>query len=151
MGLDARNKLWAGRHHLFETSLRYYPGYSYLLTDVAVPISAYPELVNAAAEKMADFGLAGSMVGHAGDGNLHTIIFFPAEDDAAREKASLVNDHLVAKAISLGGTSTGEHGVGIGKIKYMSKEHGETALDVMRQIKAVFDPNNILNPGKILG
>ena len=95
-------------------------------------------------------GVSGYLFGHAGDGNLHSHICFA--DDAA-DYARLqrtVNDHLVEKALALGGTCTGEHGVGIGKQKYMLDEHGAPALDLMRRIKVLFDPHDILNPGKIL-
>jgi D-lactate dehydrogenase (cytochrome) len=151
LGLDARKRLWAARHQMFEVSVRVYAGWSYLITDVAVPISNYPELVGQAASEMETLGLEGEMVGHAGDGNLHTTVFFPPDDAGARQRAQTLNDRLVATAIDLGGTSTGEHGVGIGKQKYMIYEHGEAAMGLMRQIKATFDPHNILNPGKVVG
>ncbi|MGH2541159.1 MAG: FAD-binding oxidoreductase, partial [Ardenticatenaceae bacterium] len=150
VGRDLRDQLWRGRHRHFESMLRTYPGYSYLLTDVAVPISHYPQLVVAAAAAMAARAARGTMVGHAGDGNLHTLIFFPPDDALARARAAEVNDLLVATALALDGTSTGEHGVGIGKQKYMLQEHGENALNLMRQLKATLDPRGILNPGKII-
>ncbi len=149
VGREARNRLWRARHHLFETLVRHYAGQTYLLTDVAVPISRYPALVAAAADKMAEFGFNGNFIGHAGDGNLHTAIFFAPHNEAARANALKVNDYLVEQALALGGTSTGEHGVGLGKQKYMAREHGK-ALDLMRQIKALLDPKGILNPGKVL-
>jgi D-lactate dehydrogenase (cytochrome) len=86
------------------------------------------------------------MLGHAGDGNIHVEISF--DDEESYQKALRMNGLVVQKALELGGTATGEHGVGIGKQRYMAKEHG-AALDVMRSIKQVFDPNGILNPGKI--
>jgi D-lactate dehydrogenase (cytochrome) len=86
------------------------------------------------------------MIGHAGDGNVH--VEFPYRDEAEYQNAMKLNDLIVLKALDLGGTATGEHGVGIGKARFMEREHGE-ALDVMRSIKAVLDPNGILNPGKI--
>jgi D-lactate dehydrogenase (cytochrome) len=92
----------------------------------------------------------GTIIGHAGDGNLHTAIFFPPGDSIARAHAAQVNDHLVERALALGGTSTGEHGVGLGKQKYMLAEHGPVALNLMRQLKTMLDPNGILNPGKVL-
>jgi len=150
VGREARANLWRARHRMFEVMVRTFPGYDYLLTDVAVPISQYPALVAAANEIMTELDVNGTMVGHAGDGNLHTAIFFPPDDNRGRENAQRVNDHLVETALSLGGTSTGEHGVGLGKQKYMLKEHGEVGLNLMRQLKATLDPNNILNPGKVL-
>jgi D-lactate dehydrogenase (cytochrome) len=151
VGREARNRLWQARHRFFETSLRYYPGYDYLLTDVAVPISHFPKLVAAANEIMTKLECKGTIIGHAGDGNLHTAIFFPLEDHQARARASQVNDHLVECALALDGTCTGEHGVGLGKQKYMLAEHGPVALKMMGQLKTLLDPNGILNPGKILG
>jgi D-lactate dehydrogenase (cytochrome) len=150
VGREARNRLWQARHRFFETSLRYYPGCDYLLTDVAVPISQFPALVAAANERMTSLELPGTMVGHAGDGNLHTAVFFPPDDAGARTRAGQLNDYLVERALALGGTCTGEHGVGLGKQKYMLAEHGPVALKVMRQLKAGLDPNGILNPGKVI-
>ena len=148
IGHEGRAQLWEARHRLFEIHLRYYPGQDYLLTDVAVPISAYPRLAAATADLLEELGLAGSIISHAGDGNLHTAVFFPPDDDHARQRAADMNKKLVNLAISLSGTSTGEHGVGIGKAQYMAQEHGP-ALAVMKQIKQTLDPKGILNPGKI--
>ncbi|GIK42074.1 MAG: oxidoreductase [Chloroflexota bacterium] len=150
IGREARNRLWQARHRFFETSQRYYSGHAYFLTDVAVPISQFPALVAAANQIMARLNCQGTIIGHAGDGNLHTAIFFPPGDDKARAHAAQVNDHLVERALALGGTCTGEHGVGLGKQKYMLAEHGPVALNLMRQLKATLDPNGILNPGKVL-
>lgn len=151
VGREARNRLWRARHSAFEVMVRHHPGEAYLLTDAAVPISQYPALVAAADEIMAELDLRGYILGHAGDGNLHTALFFPAGDAEARDRAERINAHIVKEALALGGTSTGEHGVGLGKQKYMEQEHGPVAMQVMRQIKAQLDPNNILNPGKVLG
>jgi len=150
VGREARNRLWRARHRLFEVAVRHYPGHDYLLTDVAVPISQYPKLVAAAAELMAELEIEGLILGHAGDGNLHTANFFLAEDAETRANVEQLNSHLVEYALQMGGTSTGEHGVGIGKQKYMLKEHGPVAINLMRDLKATLDPNGILNPGKIL-
>lgn len=150
VGGEARNQLWQVRHRFFETSLRYYPGHDYRLTDVAVPISQFPALVAAANEIMTRLNCRGTIIGHAGDGNLHTAIFFSRDDAEARAHANQVNDHLVERALALGGTCTGEHGVGLGKQKYMLAEHGPVALKLMRQLKATLDPHGILNPGKVI-
>ena len=98
---------------------------------------------------MEELEIKGMILGHAGDGNIHTIIFYPPDDALMHQKAVQVGQHLVERALALGGTSTGEHGVGLGKQKFMAQEHGP-ALQVMRQIKAALDPNGILNPGKVL-
>ncbi len=150
VGREARNRLWRARHSLFEVMRRTFPGQAYLLTDVAVPISNYPALVATAAEVITELDLNGIIIGHAGDGNMHTSCFFPPADTRSQANAQRLNDHLVEKALALNGTSSGEHGVGLGKQKYMAQEHGP-ALQVMRHIKATLDPQRILNPGKVLG
>lgn len=141
-----RVKLWQARHHAFEILLRTHPGKTFVIDDVAVPLSAYPTLIAYIEEQLAAHQVPAYMKGHAGDGNIH--VEFPFADAAEYERAMAVNDQIVLKAIELGGTSTGEHGVGIGKTKYMRREHGQ-ALDVMWAIKQTLDPNRILNPGKI--
>lgn len=149
VGREERDRLWHGRHQLGEILFRAHPEERYLITDVAVPISHYPELAAYTADLMSRLGLQGALFGHAGDGNLHTVVFPPA-DNLAIDLQSF-NDQVVEKALRLDGTCTGEHGVGIGKQKYMVYEHGETAVGLMRQIKNLLDPHGILNPGKVLG
>ena len=151
LGQAERNRLWELRHAFFEIALRRHPGQDYYVSDVAVPISQYPHLVRYLLQSMAEAGLEGGVLGHAGDGNVHTVFFFPPDDAHLRATIYAVHDRLVDKAIELSGTSTGEHGVGLGKQKYMLNEHGPIALELMRQIKQVFDPKGILNPGKIFG
>ncbi|MDW8324965.1 MAG: FAD-linked oxidase C-terminal domain-containing protein [Anaerolineales bacterium] len=150
IGRDERARLWEARHHAFEAHLRYFPGQDYIVTDFAVPISQYPALVAYASDTMAQLGFKGSIISHAGDGNAHVAVFYPPDDAALYERVQDFNARLVRRAIELGGTSTGEHGVGLGKQKFMELEHGPGALNVMRQIKRLLDPNNILNPGKVL-
>ncbi len=150
IGREARAQLWAARHRIFEVHLRYFPGQTYFVADASVPISNYPKLATAAEAMLADLQLDGSVLGHAGDGNLHVLAFYPPNDEAARQKALQLNEKLVNMALKLEGTSTGEHGVGLGKQKYMEKEHGKPALRLMRQLKTLLDPNGILNPGKVL-
>jgi D-lactate dehydrogenase (cytochrome) len=131
---------------MFETQVRTHPGQRWVILDVAVPISAYPALVGHTEQTLARHGATGYMVGHAGDGNLHVTL--PFNDEAGYQRAAAVNEGVVLKALELGGTATGEHGVGIGKARYMRREHGP-ALDVMRAIKHLLDPKGIMNPGKI--
>ena len=149
VGRQERARLWHARHHLFETHLRYFAGQNFLVGDAAVPISNYPTLIARTADLMEKMGMIGSLVGHAGDGNIHTLVFYPPEDSEAKKQALAFNDAFVSLALELEGTSTGEHGVGLGKQKFMAREHGP-ALHVMRQIKRTLDPNGILNPGKVL-
>lgn len=141
-----RMKLWQARHHSYEIMVRLRPDKQFFINDVAVPISAYPQLIGAIEDLKRARGIEAYMIGHAGDGNIH--VEFPFANDMEYQAAVDANQAIVLKAIELGGTATGEHGVGIGKARYMADEHG-AALDVMRAIKTALDPNGILNPGKI--
>jgi D-lactate dehydrogenase (cytochrome) len=140
-----RLKLWHARHHTYETIVRRHPGQKVYISDVAVPISAYPELIAFIETYRREHNLTAYVFGHAGDGNIH--ICTPFTTDTLQGVYEM-NTAVVHKAISLKGTATGEHGVGIGKSRFMEMEHG-TALKVMREIKQTLDPNCILNPGKI--
>ncbi len=141
-----RANLWYARHHALESFQRTHPGKRAYLNDVAVPISAYPDLINFIHTLRETAPLPAYMLGHAGDGNIHVI--FPFGDEEEYKIASELNAQVVEQAIAMGGTATGEHGVGIGKSRFMAQEHGD-ALDVMWSIKQTLDPNGILNPGKI--
>lgn len=143
-----RRKLWHARHHSYEIMVRNHPGMSFLILDVAVPISSYPALIHAARERIAAREAIGFFLGHAGDGNIHIELPFPEGDEGAYRDALALNDDIVAEALALGGTATGEHGVGMGKAHWMEREHGR-ALGVMHAIKQTLDPKGILNPGKI--
>ena len=118
------------------------------MMDVAVPISAYPELIDAINGEIAGTDLATYYISHAGNGNVHLNILCRKGDQKLWGVIEEIVDRLVAKTLELGGTATGEHGIGLGKRKYMVAEHG-SSLQWMQQIKSVFDPNGILNPGKI--
>ena len=97
-----------------------------------------------------EVGIEGQIIGHAGDGNLHVTLFYPMEDTAAAARAKQTNTRLVQAALDLDGTCTGEHGVGIGKMHVMRREHGDAGLLLMKAIKQTMDPKGILNPGKVL-
>jgi D-lactate dehydrogenase (cytochrome) len=140
-----RLKLWHARHHAYETIVRRHPGQKVYISDVAVPISVYPELIAFIETYRREHNITAYTFGHAGDGNIH--ICSPFAGDTYQSVYD-INTEVVNKAISLNGTATGEHGVGIGKSRFMKMEHG-TALDVMREVKQTLDPNRILNPGKI--
>ncbi len=144
----ARNKLWEARHSLAYAYIHAYPGKKLMSTDVCVPISKLAETISYAREQLDIAGLAGGIVGHVGDGNFHALLMLNTSDPEEQAKADRFNEHIVQYALLRGGTCTGEHGVGIGKMKYQSTEHG-TALAVMKNIKAALDPYNIMNPGKI--
>lgn len=141
-----RQRLWHARHAAYEVALRRHPHEKFMILDVAVPISAFPSLVAHIEATLAAHSLTGYMIGHAGDGNLHVLL--PFRDEESHQVATAVNEKVVLHAIELGGTATGEHGVGFGKARYMAREHGP-ALPVMQAIKQSLDPNGILNPGKI--
>ena len=137
---------WEARHNYAWAFMHCHPGDLYYTTDVAVPLSRVVEMVSYAQQLLQEMHLEGSIVGHVGDGNFHTLIATPPEEYASAEVYSA---RLVNRALELGGTATGEHGVGVVKRKFMEAEHG-AALAWMRQIKALFDPEGLLNPGKIL-
>lgn len=141
-----RKKLWHARHSSYEILVRTFRDQKFYVNDVAVPISRYPELIAYIEEVREREAITAYMIGHAGDGNIHVELLF--HDDATYQKAVDANVQIVTRALELGGTATGEHGVGIGKARFMAREHGE-ALNVMRSIKQTLDPNGILNPGKI--
>lgn len=148
LGHGERDKLWEARHHLAYAAASLNPGKRAIVVDVAVPISKFPLMVDFARQQLSKHSVAGPIFGHAGDGNFHVGIFYdPARPDE-KARAQAANDAIVFKAIELGGTATGEHGVGIGKIKFMPQEHGQS-YELMKQIKRLLDPNGIMNPGKI--
>lgn len=149
IGGDERIRLWEVRHGALESIKRNHPGRSVLLVDTCVPISRYSEMVDKAREAVEREGATGFVWGHAGDGNLHLGLMYDPVDTSAREAVERVNRAVVEHSIATGGTCTGEHGVGIGKLPFVAAEHGK-ALDYMRRIKAALDPQGILNPGKML-
>ena len=148
LGKAERDRIFKARHALGEMIIRSHPDCGTLVVDVAVPNTAYPEMIAVIGEEMKASGLTGYTFGHAGDGNVHFNIPGKKGDQKQWAQIDDLVQRLVSKALELGGTATGEHGVGLGKKKYMPAEHGKS-LDWMKQIKALFDPNGILNPGKI--
>ncbi len=147
VGREERDRLWDARHEAYYAAVADNPDKNSIITDVAVPISQLPAMIDFAQEALHARGLSGPIHAHAGDGNFHVVAFYD------EERASAVQDFnqaLVDKALSAGGTATGEHGVGSGKIKFMEAEHG-ASYTWMRKVKELFDPNGILNPGKIFG
>jgi D-lactate dehydrogenase (cytochrome) len=148
LGKAERDHLFKARHALGEMIVRNHPDCGILVVDVAVPNTGYPEIIATIGEEMAAAGMLGYTFGHAGDGNVHLCIPGKKGDKKEWDQIDQIVERLVSKALEMGGTATGEHGVGIGKKKYMTAEHGKS-LEWMKQIKALFDPNGILNPGKI--
>jgi D-lactate dehydrogenase (cytochrome) len=143
-----RDSFFQARHELGEMIIRRHPDCGILSLDVAVPISAYPEMMAAGRSAIARTGLAGYTFSHAGDGNIHLVLAGRKGEKADWDLIEQVSARMVGKALQMGGTATGEHGVGIGKRRFMPEEHG-CALGWMKKLKQLFDPAGILNPGKI--
>lgn len=148
LGKTERNRLFEARHELGEMIIRAHPDSHIRSIDIAVPITAYPEIITTARAETDQAGIPGYAFSHAGDGNLHLCLAGKKGNDQDWSLIETISKKLVSQALSHGGTATGEHGVGIGKRSYMSAEHGKS-LAYMKQIKSLFDPNGILNPGKI--
>ncbi|MEZ4631652.1 MAG: FAD-linked oxidase C-terminal domain-containing protein [Deinococcales bacterium] len=140
----ARLELWEARHNLYYASVAAEAGKRNMTTDMAVPISKLAEVIETSISLCENQGFKAYAAGHVGDGNFHLLVFF---EDGEEPKLDSLNHDLISLALKAGGTSTGEHGVGLRKLKYMAAEHGP-ALEVMRQIKLALDPKNIMNPGK---
>jgi D-lactate dehydrogenase (cytochrome) len=146
---EERNRLWQARHDAYWASLALRPGAKGISTDVCVPVSRLADCVTAAQEKTAEMGFVAPIVGHVGDGNFHVLLLIDMEDAAEVARAEAFVGWLNELAISMGGTCTGEHGIGQGKAAYLEAELGAPAMDVMAAIKAGIDPLNIFNPGKL--
>jgi D-lactate dehydrogenase (cytochrome) len=141
-----RTAQWEARHHAYWALVNMHPGHVYMITDTAVPLARLPESIAHAQQQLDQMGLHGSILGHVGDGNFHTLVAV-SPDEYPRARA--FGEQLVQHALGLGGTASGEHGIGLAKRQYMAAEHGG-ALDWMRRLKALFDPQGLLNPGKII-
>ena len=143
-----RAKLWQARHDAYWACLALQPGHRGMTTDAIVPVSKLAEAILGVKEDIAASGLLAPIVGHVGDGNFHTVILVPPEPDGL-ERAWALDRAIVGRALALGGSCSGEHGVGLGKRGFLEQEVGMDALDVMRSIKAALDPRGIMNPGKL--
>lgn len=146
---EDRSRLWNARHMAYYAALGLRPGARGLTSDVCVPISELARCIHETKADLAQSSLQGTLVGHVGDGNFHMLYLIDPDSPAEIAEAEALHERLVHRAIACGGTCTGEHGVGYGKIPFMQAEHGP-AVSVMRQLKRAFDPSNILNPGKIV-
>ena len=147
---EDRNRLWRARHDAYYAGLAVHPGYRGYVTDICVPISRLADCIAETQADIASSGLFAPIIGHVGDGNFHSTMFIDPDDDTMLAKALELDHRMVQRALAMGGTCTGEHGIGIGKLKHMRNEHGDGAVDVMKAIKAALDPQNIMNPGKIV-
>lgn len=146
---EERSKLWRMRHQAYPAILASRPGATAYVTDVCVPISALAEALLETQADIAASGLPGPILGHVGDGNFHAILLVSPDDPAEDAIAQGLTRRMAERALRLGGTITGEHGVGLGKLSLMAAEHG-AAWEVMGQIKAALDPMNLMNPGKLV-
>jgi D-lactate dehydrogenase (cytochrome) len=147
---EERSRIWQARHDAVWANQQMRPGWSMWPTDVCVPISSLAECI---LETKADIDrerLFAPVLGHVGDGNFHLTIFFDPADPAALKRVRALNERLVRRALAVQGTCTGEHGIGVGKVKFMREEHGD-AIDAMIAIKRALDPDNIMNPDKMFG
>jgi len=147
---EERRKLWQARHDAAYAGKALRPGAQLWATDVCVPISRLADCIVGTQEDVKASFLMAPIVGHVGDGNFHLTIILDPKDPREIAEANRLNDRLVARALSMDGTCTGEHGVGYGKIDFLTAEHGGDVLSVMRAVKKSIDPDGIMNPGKIL-
>jgi D-lactate dehydrogenase (cytochrome) len=146
---EDRAKLWQARHDVVWSVKAARPGWDILVTDVCVPISHLTDVILATKRDIDTEGLLAPIVGHVGDGNFHLAIMVDPKDPGYLTRVKALSDRLVDRALAAGGTCTGEHGVGLGKTKFLPAEHGVAAVEVMHAVKRALDPHNIMNPGKI--
>ncbi len=146
---EDRSRLWKARHNAYYAALALQPGKKGLSTDVCVPVSRLAECVGETRRDIEETGFVAPIVGHVGDGNFHVLLLVDTKDEAEVAAGKAFLDRLAQRAIAMDGTCTGEHGVGLGKMKYLAAEHGE-AMQVMAKIKQALDPLGIFNPGKII-
>jgi D-lactate dehydrogenase (cytochrome) len=146
---DERARLWKARHDAYFANLALRPGASAVTTDVCVPISRLAECIVETQKDSAASFLTVPLVGHVGDGNFHLIYLVDPDNPTEMAEAKRLNERMVMRALAMGGTCTGEHGVGYVKMGFLEAEHGE-ALSVMRSVKRALDPRNLMNPGKMM-
>ncbi len=146
---EERNKLWQARHDAYYAALALRPGSQGWATDVCVPISRLAECIAETKRDLAQSPIPSALVGHVGDGNFHLVFMIDPKQPAEIAEASRLNERMVTRALAMEGTCTGEHGVGYGKMDFLPAEHGE-AVEVMRMLKRALDPENLMNPGKIV-
>jgi D-lactate dehydrogenase (cytochrome) len=146
---EERNKLWQARHDAAFAAKALRPGCDLWATDVCVPISRLAECIIETKKDLENCSLPAPLVGHVGDGNFHLAFVLNKDDPDELAEAEAINGRLIERALAMDGTCTGEHGIGYGKLDFLIAEHGE-AIGVMRSIKLALDPDNIMNPGKII-
>ncbi|KAL3532207.1 hypothetical protein ACH5RR_005728 [Cinchona calisaya] len=147
---EVKKELWKIRKEALWACFAMEPKYEAMITDVCVPLSRLAELISKSKQELDASPLVCTVIAHAGDGNFHTVVLFDPKQEEQRKEAERLNHFMVHAALSMEGTCTGEHGVGTGKMKYLEQELGIEALRTMKKIKAALDPNNIMNPGKLI-
>jgi D-lactate dehydrogenase (cytochrome) len=147
---EERNQLWQARHDAYFACLQIRPGSRAVSTDVCVPISRLAECVHETMEDVKSYIAPVPLLGHIGDGNFHLMLLVDPAQPQETEIAKTFNKRLVERALRMEGTCTGEHGIGMGKMGSMRLELGDDVIDVMRDIKRTLDPDNLLNPGKVV-
>jgi D-lactate dehydrogenase (cytochrome) len=145
---EDRSELWRARHNAAHAVAAFAPGTSQFWTDVCVPISRLAECIVETQQDIGESGLFAPIVGHVGDGNFHLGLCAAEDDEEEQRAADALHHRLVHRALAMGGTCTGEHGIGLGKKEYLLEELGE-AVDVMRSVKKALDPEGLMNPGKV--
>jgi D-lactate dehydrogenase (cytochrome) len=146
---EDRTRLWNARHNAYFAALQVRPGCRGISTDTCVPISRLADAVIGSREILDRASVPTMIVGHVGDGNFHCVLLLDPNNAEEVEECEKLNDEIVQLALSMDGTCTGEHGIGLHKIGYLVNEAGEGSVDLMRRIKLALDPHNIMNPGKI--
>ena len=147
---EERTRLWTARHNAFHAAVQSRPGCRCVTTDTCVPISRLADALLASVEEAEASGIPYFLLGHVGDGNFHFGYLIDPDDADERARAEQLNRQVVERALGLGGTCTGEHGIGLHKMDFLLEEAGADAIALMRTIKQALDPRNILNPGKII-
>lgn len=146
---EDRSKLWQARHDVWWAALALRPGSQGVPTDVCVPISKLPDIIAQTRQDVAELKLIAPLCGHVGDGNFHLCVLVDPEDDEEKQRIAELNGRMIARAHAVGGTCTGEHGIGTGKTNYLIAERG-SGMMALASLKRALDPRNIMNPGKIL-
>ena len=146
---EDRTRLWAARHQAYFACLQLRPGSRAVSTDVCVPISRLTECIVETSKDISRASMPIPLFGHVGDGNFHCEILVRPENEADLEEAKAFNERVVDRALAMEGTCTGEHGIGFGKMRSLRKELGE-AVDLMATLKHAIDPENLMNPGKVV-
>ena len=147
---EQRSRLWAARHNAYFALLQMRPGCRAISTDCCVPISRLADCIGATKADCESQAMVYSIIGHVGDGNFHVLMLIDPDDAVDVARAEAINARMITRALAMDGTCTGEHGVGLHKMDFLIEEHGAGAIATMRAIKQALDPNNILNPGKVV-